>query len=638
MLDDYPNRLQKDEWWWIAAICFFVYIVFNQVLSFEFLDWDDNLYVLENPIIKNFTVEGIKTAFATPQVVGTYSPIVLVSWMFDYAFWGLNPKGFHLTNLLIHAANCVFVYVLIRSWTEKKWVAILTSLLFGIHPMHVETVAWITSRKDLLMGFFSLVSILGYQSYQKTNSKLYFVLSLFGFVLAVLSKAVAVVLPVILVLIDLFIVDRKTGWQIILNKWLFFAVSLVAGLFAIKGQSEAKAFAETQNDILHNVVVAISSLSDYLIAVIFPIKLSALHPFPEMSAAIWLKALVAVMVLVGGFFVARKSKLALFGLTFFLVWLLPTLQFKPFGMALFAERYTYVAYIGVFLIVALVAEHFLRKSEKFKLVVSITLVWIGLLSVKTYSYASSWRDTSSLWNQVYLTYPHHYFSVFKQGTVALKKGDAEMALERFEESIVLNPNFAEGYTNRGMLLMQSGNISAALADFDKAISIDPDNTLALTNRGAALIGMNRFSEAAESLEKTLQNSDVDSTIAVYNLARISEARGDLPLAINQYQFCFERDKGNSEFRYRYARTLALQPNLNQSESLLQDGLLLETDNVDYLILLSEIQATNGQFTLALNTIQRAINVGAKVDSIYLEVLRSKLNETQEIQSKSPIRD
>lgn len=627
MSNDYRNRFDRGEWWWVAAVCLVVYAVFYQVLSFDFLDWDDNLYVLENPIVQSWSFDGLKEAFTTPQILGSYNPVVLLSWMIDYSIWGMNPLGFHLSNLILHLINSILVYVLIALWTRSSWVAVVTAVLFGIHPMHVEPVAWVSGRKDLVMALFSVLSLIGYQTFLKTRSKTIYILSVLAFTLAVLSKAVAVVLPVVFILVDWCIHKKEVSLKLLFDKWLLLAISLIVGFVAMQGQSEAKAFFAIDESILTRPIFVLGNLFDYTIGVFYVSKLSAFHPFLQVDLQTWFKTIAVLVMLSVFIIVGRKNRLVLFALSFYLLWLLPTLQLIPFGMSALGERFTYVSYIGAFMLLAYGLEALILQIPAVKkITIAIVAIWIGGLGFKSYAYASSWKNTTTLWNQVYQSYPNHYFSSFKLGTLAIRSGDSNKAFDYFDKSILLNPKFAQGYTNRGMLLMQSGQLQSALSDFDKALSLEPKNAVALTNKGAVLIGLGEYQAAESIFTQALQQPDVDSTIASYNLGRVFESTGNRLKALTKYSYAFRSNETNLEYRYRYAKILALQSRIDEAERIVTDGLAKSPNQAELLMLLSEIQATKSEFSTALTTIQLAIEAGANVDSTYIELLRSKAKD------------
>lgn len=235
------NFLSGYEKYFLPIALVITFIVLSPCLQNKFTNLDDTQYVVENSVIKELNVENLKTIFSE-QFVGNYQPITMLSYMVEYKLWGLNPFGYHLMNLLFHLLGTLFVFLIIKKLSGNDLIAFITSLLFGIHPLHVESVAWIAERKDVLYGFYFLWALYLYILHTKQEKQFskYFLFSLILFVLALLSKAQAVVLPVGFFAVD-FLMKRKFTKKIILEKIPFFVLAVAFGLLAIKVQGKAGA-------------------------------------------------------------------------------------------------------------------------------------------------------------------------------------------------------------------------------------------------------------------------------------------------------------------------------------------------------------------------------------------------------------
>ena len=315
----------------------------------KFTNWDDGEYVTENTLIRDISPASIKGMFVEP-VSSNFHPLTIFSFAVEYKFAGLNPFFYHLTNLVIHLLNTGFVFLFIYLLCRNGPVAFLTALLFGIHPLHVESVAWISERKDVLYTFFYLSSLIAYIRYLERANAGAYVLSFLLFILSCLAKSMAVTLPAVLLLIDYYRSGKLTRGNII-AKVHFFAVSAAVSFIAVMTQRAQEVIERTQEVFgsLMNVYVAVKGICFYLWKIIIPVHLSAIYPMPpavrggELALDIAVVAALSLAI----YFSRKKSRIYIFGGLFFLITILPVLKFIPIGNAIFAaDRYTYVPSIG----------------------------------------------------------------------------------------------------------------------------------------------------------------------------------------------------------------------------------------------------------------------------------------------------
>src|ERR1051325_7928664 len=377
----------------VTFICFF------PSLSNKLTNLDDTQYLVENPVVKELNADNLKTIFSQ-QFVGNYQPVTMLSYMIEYKLWGLNPFGYHLMNLFFHLLGAFFVFLIIKKLSGNDLIAFITSLLFGIHPLHVESVAWVAERKDVLYGFYFLWALYLYILYTKQEKQFskYFLFSLMLFVLALLSKAQAVVLPVVFCAVD-FLMKRKFSKKTILEKVPFFVLAVAFGLLAIKVQGKAGAMQTFQYfPFYERVLFSCFALMTYLHKLILPINLSCFYPYPETDDKIntmWVylspAILLALAFIIWKYF--RDSKVVLFGVAFFLITIALVLQLLPIGDALYADRYTYIPSIGLFFI----ASHYLVPHLKNKMVMVLTSAVLLFYCVLTFQRTKVWHDSITLY-------------------------------------------------------------------------------------------------------------------------------------------------------------------------------------------------------------------------------------------------
>lgn len=581
----------------------------------KFTNLDDTQYVLENFSIKSIGAESLKTIFSE-QFVGNYQPLTMLSYMIDYKFFGLNPFGYHLMNLIFHLLGTLFVFLIIKKISGNNLTAFITSLLFGIHPLHVESVTWISERKDVLYGFFFLWALYLYVS-DKPNlasinteaslpkvrkrffagKKTMAILLLFN--LALLSKAQAVILPVVFFLVD-FLMNRKITKNVIIEKLPFFILALVFGLIAIKVQGKAGAMQTFQYfPFYERILFSCYALMTYLHKLILPINLSCFYPYPETNDKIntvWVYLSPVVLLTLTMIFwkYFRKSRIILFGVSFFLITILLVLQLIPIGDALYADRYTYIPSIGLFFI----AAHFVSPYLKNKAVTAAVIAYLVFLCYLAFQRTKVWKDSITLYtdaiNKGYKAailynnrgaaftdiknnvealkdftslielkprypngwrnkglvherlkqeeeaiksfseeikyYPNDYTNYLSRGTLYVKKQNFESAIKDFTKIIELQPNRGEGYYARSEAYGKSNRLTEALADINKAIEFAPANGQAYNNRGIIYSISGKFQEAVNDFTKSLKLNP-DNTSAYGNRSLAYKGMGKYEAAL-----------------------------------------------------------------------------------------------------------
>jgi len=537
------NLLLRDNRLWLLLIIIGTFLLYFQGLKNGFVNWDDNEYVVDNMLIRTFNIETI-TYFFTNEFFSNYHPLTMISYSIEYALFGLNPKVFHLTNLLLHLLNIFLVFLFIQALCERKDIALLTALLFGIHPMHVESVAWISERKDVLYAFFYLGALLNYIKYLKYNNNIKFLIFTFIlFLCALLSKLTAVTLPVIMLTLSVFY-KRKID----IKDWLltipFFILSFIFGIIALKIQTDAISTDSLSYvySFTDRLLLITYSYYYYIERFIFPYAFSTLHPYPHTlyPSLPWIYKIAPLALLVIGvsLFLIKKNmrSFVYFGMAFFIITITLVVQIVPVGQAIVAERYTYIPYIGLSFIVAVFFSHFYIQKYKIPLII-FGIIYIGVLSFKTINLNTTWHNSLTLWNQAIDTYPgsfiaHNHRALYKSknnmfesalkdfetairlnpeykeaitniGNLYFEQKDFDLAILYYDKSLSIDSTFYEAYNNRGYALASQGDFENAIVDYNKAIMLKPDYQLAYNNRGVAYGAVNNFSLAIDDLNKAI---------------------------------------------------------------------------------------------------------------------------------------
>jgi protein O-mannosyl-transferase len=501
----------------ITALCLF------PLLRNGFTNWDDHSYVLSNSLLRGPDWMGI---FTRP-VVSNYHPLTVLSLAGNYVISGIKPWSYLLFNLLLHLGNTVLVFWFAYLLSDKKrWVALLTALLFGIHPMHVESVAWVSERKDVLYTLFFLLSMIAYWRYLQTNRSIGYWTCFLLFVCSLLSKPAAIVLPLVLLLLDYW-KERPFTRRVVLEKIPFF---VVAGLFAVITLKLQSVTAITSLDVYPlwvRLFFASYAVVVYLFWFFVPYPLSAFHSFPppdHLGWTIYLSPLVvfSFLFLLWQF---RTNRLIVFGFLFFLINIVLVLQLIPIGLTIVSERYTYVPYIGLAFLVTMLASEYLMKKRLVPAIAGAIVIF-SLFGFLTFKRTQVWKDSDTLWTDVIHRYPDAPLPRAERAqsnyikAIMMDQAAASQFFERVIEdcTVVINKGKDASNTNgkRGDTSMYSMRSVAynglkqyekASADIEAWLAINPEDGEALYQRGTLLVNHYRkYPEALADFDRAIRNN------------------------------------------------------------------------------------------------------------------------------------
>ncbi len=516
---------------WVTTILMLTCVTYISVFTNGFTNWDDNIFVTSNELIRSFTWSNILTWFTQP-FVGQYQPLVLLSFALDYSINGYDPLIFHITNLLLHLVNTFLVFRLIDLLFKNTFIALLTSLLFGIHTLNVESVAWITERKNVLFTLFYLWSLLCYLKYLDKNKFKYFLYTLILFVFALASKSAAVTLPVVLVLIDYLHKRDQLRKLVIIEKLPFFALSLFVGIFTIIAHHQYGALGNaTGYPFYMRVLISAKALIFFFEKLLIPIHLSAYYPLPPnlkniipelIIGFVLVYALILVSILIS---FKKKNRFVFFGLVFFIINL--SLFIIPAGVpVLTTDRYAYIPFIGIFVIISYGLYFLITRYPRLKLFgMLIFTVYVLLLGILTFKQSKIWHDSITLWNNVINTTGETSFPLMKRGIAYRHLNDFEKALNDLNASIELNNKYPVVYENRGYIYLLQKDYKKAALDFNQALKMDPRSAYALRNLGLVELNLGNYKKALTNLNQSLE-IEPDNAYAL-------KTRGKVYIALNQ---------------------------------------------------------------------------------------------------------
>ncbi len=547
------------------------FVVFIPTVKNGFLLWDDTVYLTENPYIRLLVSDPgtfIKWAFSASGITGNWHPVTNLSHGIEYALFGLNPAGHHFVSVALHSINsalvCLLVYRLIASASISERVpgdprrasvaALVAGLLFALHPVHVESIAWVSEQKDLLCALFYLLTLITYIKYvsRESGGRGLYIVTLFLFILALMSKAMAVSLPVVLIIIDIYPLRRlrttSTG-RLILEKLPFFLLAISAAVITLLAQRAAGAVTSGEAiSIGQKVAVAIGAIGFYIYKLILPLELAPIYPYPDKVDFFTLPytgSLLLILVITAFVIFKIRRQPALLALwLFFLVTLAPVLGFVQVGVQFAADRYLYIPSMAAFTAVALVPYSLMKKrSSRPLFLISIIVVALlaALYSQKSISQTGLWKDPVTLWSHEISIYPSESAVPYNnRAQTYLRTGQDALALADYEAAIKIEPLNITALSNRGVLYEGLGRRSEAIEDFEKIIRLDPGHADSYNNLGGILLNAGRPTEAIGFLKKAAELSP--STMDPYlNLGHAYSALGDAATAASYYKMAKDRE-------------------------------------------------------------------------------------------------
>jgi tetratricopeptide (TPR) repeat protein len=540
--------------------------VYSQVWDFAFIYFDDPDYIIENRHIQNgFTWASISWAFTT-LYFSNWHPLTWLSYMLDYQLFGLFAGGYHLMNVFFHIANTLLLFLVLREATGAIWRSFLVAALFGLHPIHVESVAWISERKDVLAAFFWMLTMLAYVRYvKKGDKKIWYGAALLFFILGLMAKPMLVTLPFVLLLLDYwplkrFSVPDSSGngnmpeipafsWlrfrALLLEKIPFLLLSAASATITYIAQSGAiKAMAGlTLSSRLYNAAMA---YVQYLKKLFLPYDLAVLYPHSGLSLPAWQGILAAIFLSVFTFLMLRKAKRYPFlpvGWLWFLGTLIPVIGLVQVGLQSMADRYAYLPFIGLYIglvwgISALILPF--RNSEK--MIGYPAMIILGCFILLTWQQIGYWKNSESLLRQTLTATKDNMIAHINLGVYFAQAGNLKEAEDEFNKAIGIKSTHAD-YCNLGWVYSKKGQSEQALIAFDKSLRLDPGNVTASYMKGRELALMGKKEEAfqllmtasgmAEEKGSLHDNSSMHTRLGVEfaNIGRFGEAKSQFEKAL-----------------------------------------------------------------------------------------------------------
>ena len=650
---DSGRKTPAAAWGVCGFLCVAVFLAFGQTVRYEFVNYDDDAYVYENPHVKaGLSAEGVAWAF-TRSHAGNWHPVTWLSHMLDCQLYGLWAGGHHLTNVLLHAVSAVLLFLVLLRMTGAFWPSVLVAAVFAVHPLRAESVAWIAERKDVLCGVFFMLSLTVYERYVRGpfSWKLYLAL-VACFALGIMSKPMLVTLPFVLLLLDVWPLRRIDLGGIVRNatdaprtslrplglavaeKLPLLAISAASCIVTVKSQwagLDERLHAISFGDRAANAVIAYAA---YVAKMFCPVDLAVLYPHPEAHWQSWQLAIAGTGLLVVSVVVwcYRSRAYLVVGWLWYLGMLLPVIGLLQVGKQAMADRYTYLPQIGLYVFLAWAIHDVARRWPQGERVYAVgsVLLALGLLGGVMYQ-TGYWRDSETLWTHAIACTAPNAMAHYDLGVFLDSRGRTNEAVDQFLQALRIDPQDFHACNNLGAAMLQNRRIDAAIGYFQRGLTIRPNDGSLHTNLGAALLAQGQVDQALEEFGKAVDCNPGDAK-SQYHLGVALLRKGRALAAVDHYREALKIDP-----EYVNAETglgVALHQLGRDSEALdhLRKSLRRQPDAVAVLKLTAGILATDVQASVcngaeALELSQRAARITRGRDAGVLDVLAAAYAET-----------
>jgi len=622
--------------WPLLGVCVFLiaitWIVFGQTLHFEFINFDDGDYVYKNPeVARGLTLAGIVWAF-THLHAANWHPVTWISHMLDCQLYGLSPGGHHLSNVVIHAATVILLFLVVRQMTGALWRSAFVAAVFAIHPLRVESVAWVAERKDMLSGLFFMLTIAAYIRYTRQSSPWSYGFLLLSLALGLMSKPMLVTVPVVLLLLDYWPLHRLTvpddakkaplRRQLILEKLPLLvlvaascALTLLAQKVAIQALTHLPSMTRIGNTITSYVV--------YVRQMLWPFDLTPYYPLRAEDVAAS-KVLLSFLLLVGIsviVFIHRRRRYLVTGWLWYLVMLAPVIGILQVGNQAHADRYTYLPQIGLYLALAWGAGDLCVNWRHRRLIFGAFVVAIlTALTFAARTQTSYWKESESLWSYTLTRTSNNAMAELNLGEALYKKGRVDEAIAHLTKAVEIQPGNATIHGSLGVALLTKGRRDEAFAHLRESLQLNPDQAPIHSSLGVALLELGQPEESAAHLRKALEIDPNDGD-AHYNLGNTLLQMGQASEAVIEYERAVRINPKDTQALNNLAWVLATWPG-----ALIRDGTkavelaeraesLTQRRSPVISGTLAAAYAEVGRFADAVKTGQRALQLAATEGNI-----------------------
>lgn len=551
------------------AVALLTMLLFAQVRDHEFINYDDPGYVKVPIVQRGLTPEGVRWAFTTMQFAN-YHPLTWLSHMADVSMFGNNAGGHHVVSVAIHAVNAAVLYLVLRAMTGRTLPSVVVAGVWAVHPLRVESVAWVAERKDLLCGLFFLLSIAAYARYARRRRRpmLAYAAALVCYALALMSKSMAVTLPCVLLLLDFWPLRRQDRWRtLVLDKVPFFLLTIAFAVLTMIAQRQGGAMEAGESlPLWLRLGNALASYARYVELTFWPHGLAFFYPYhgalPGTKLPSW-RVAAGALLLVGATALAmrlwRRERAALVGWLWFVGMLVPVIGVVQVGLQSMADRYTYLPQIGLLIAIVWPAYTLLettaaKRRAWFGVAAAASGVVLIALSFRTHVELQHWRNNFTLFTRALAVTTHNAVAHSALALALEESKQIPAAIDHYKRAILITPKEPQLYYNIGRIHLIQGNLPLAENWLGKALSYDPNEIDALINLAKAQSGLGRSADAEQTLRRAIE-VDPNNAVAHYDLGVELAERGDVKGALPHFAEAVRIEPDVPELHFSYSLAL-----------------------------------------------------------------------------------
>jgi tetratricopeptide (TPR) repeat protein len=598
--------------------------VFYQVCTYDFVNYDDPDYVYENPNIQaGITPKTIKWAFTTGYTA-IWHPLTWLSHMLDWQLFGPKAGGHHLTNLIFHIVNTLLLFIVLKQMTHKLWPSAFVAALFALHPLHVESVAWVAERKDVLSTFFWMLTMWAYLQYVRHPRVTRYLLTLLTFALGLMAKPMLVTLPFVLLLLDYWPLarvpseravgktdrrderhrdtsfNRQATYHLIQEKIPFFVLSAISSVVTFLVQRSSGAVAELVGLPLKiRIFNALTSYVEYIGKMIWPVHLAVFYPHPDQNVSILYAVISAVLLLAVTILVfrfAKNHRYLVTGWLWYLGTLVPVIGLVQVGQQALADRYSYITLTGLFIIIAWGLPDLLAKWRYKKIVFTLSALLIILaMSVCTYFQLRHWQNSLTLFQHALDVTEDNYMAHFGIAGPLREQGRLDEAIYHCSEVVRLRPNYLDAQINLAHVLYDAGRLDEAVKECRKYLQMKPDDPNVLNVLGITLGQQGKFDEAVKCFTEALRIKP--DAAAHTNISYVLALQGNLDEAAVHLAEALRLDPQLAQAHYSLGQVLARKGKIDEAITQFEEVLRLKPDWIEPMNNLAWLLAASKETTI-----------------------------------------
>lgn len=616
-----------------------------QVKDFDFISYDDELYVTENSQVQaGISVEGTIWAFTTFHA-GNWHPLTWLSHMLDCELYGLNPMGHHWTNLLFHIANTILLFFMFQKMTGSIWRSTFVAALFALHPLHVESVAWVAERKDVLSTFFWMLTIIVYYRYVKRPSLFAYLPVILFLSLGLMAKPTLVTLPFVLLLLDFWPLERlkyyshhqSSNFQALtLSRFiwekipLFVPVAASSALTFIAQQKIGAVYSFEALSIKTRIANACVSYAHYIIKAIWSQQLAIFYPHPFGMLSSW-NIFGSVLLIAGLSFLAirmlNQYKYVVVGWFWYLGTLVPVIGLLQVGAQGMADRYTYIPLIGLFIIAAWGMPDLLKKWHSNKIILAVfAIILISVFSTRTCFQIKHWKNSVAVFENAIKVTNYNWLAYNNLGLALMRDDKAEKAVFYYKKALQIKPDYLTALDNLGIALFKLGKYEEALSYYLEALKINPQNAGIHNHIANVLTALGKLEKAVQHYKKALL---IDPKLAIThnNFAIALVAQGNLEKAIFHYESAIKKDPEYVDAHYNFGCLLRNQKKNRKALSHFAEVIRINSEHAQAYHQIGLILVQQEKLKEASKFIMKAIQINPKyLEAIeHLQLINKSLN-------------